>query len=356
MANNTDLDKKTERIDKLINKTNSGKNSWLAGKLLYEIKQNEEFKDKQITSFATYTRRELNISETKAYAYIKIYLTYEEDDIGELMLVTHLIYLTEQNQNIREKLLKALKRVDDKKISKRNQNTLFSEKNADNQKNTTNNTDKEPENDSTKSPKEDLRPDYDKDVITTSVNLLNSAEKNHIQVTDDLAKKAIEFATEVAEKATQRNFENLKLPNKMGPKLKCQNFPTLCDLFTFEPVLEIGLVSLFCTMFHLIREIKFQYNKNNLYFKSIEYVRTAFPDAGIRCVNEQKQETLLNVEFELNTTNYLLHEHNKSDRECHLIIAWEHDLNKSKIEEFGQKLPPIISIKQVIETGQITLY
>jgi hypothetical protein len=38
-----------------------------------------------------------------------------------------------------------------------------------------------------------------------------------------------------------------------------------------------------------------------------------------------------------------------------LIIAWKHDLPKSKIEEFGLRIPPIISIEEVIETGEIIL-
>lgn len=351
--NNNDLDKKTERIDKLINKTNSGKNSWLAGKLLHEIKEKQEYKGKQITSFEIYTRRELNISETKAYSYIKIYLTYEEDDIGDLMLVTHLIYLAEQNQNIREKLVKALREIDTKKINRRNTQSTSKKLSNDSQLIKNEIVDNQPPQSNEKQQKEDLRPDYDKDILTTGINLLNSAERNGIQVTDELATDAINVATEI----NQRNLENLKLPNKTGRRMESAYFPTLCELFEFEPISEMGLVSLFCTMLHLIKDIKFKFNKKtDLYFKSVQYVRVAFPDAAIKFVNEKSQETILNVEFELNTTNFLLHEHNKSDKECHLIIAWENDLNKSKIEEFGQKIPPIISIRQVIETGQINLY
>lgn len=350
---NSDLEKKTERIDKLINKTNSGKNSWTAGRLLYEIKEKQEYKDKSIPSFDIYTRRELNISETKAYSYIRIYLIYEEEDIGDKILVTHLLYLAEQNQEIREKLIKALREIDTKKINNSiDQNTL---------KKTINNYElfdnrlirHQSIQSNEKQPKENLRPDYDKDVLITGINLLNSAEQNGIKITDELATNAINVAIEI----NQRNLENLKLPNKTGKRMESKCFPTLCELFEFEPITEMGLVSLFCTMLHLITDIKFKFNKRtNLYFKSLQYVRVAFPDAGIKFVNEKNQETILNVEFELNTTNFLLHQHNKSDKECHLIIAWENDLNKSKIEEFGQKIPPIISIKQVIETGQINLY
>ena len=347
---NNDLDKKTERIDKLINKTNSGKNSWLAGKLLCEIRDKQEYKNKEITSFDIYVRRELNISETKAYSYIKIYIIYEEEDIGDLMLVTHLIYLAEQNQNIREKLLIALREIDAKKIKNRNIQNISKEKtNAGNYELFDNSLQQHSE----KQQKEDLRPDYDKDILTTGINLLNSAEQNGIRITEKLAKNAIIVATEI----NQRNFENIKLPNRTGKRMKSIYFPTICELFEFEPISEMGLVSLFCTMLHLITDIKFKFNKNtDLYFKSLQYVRVAFPDAGIKFVNGKNEEAILNVEFELNTRNFLLHEHNKSDRECHLIIAWENDLNKSKIEEFGQKIPPIISIREVIETGQINLY
>lgn len=343
MAILNDLDKITKKIDKLINKTNSGKNSWTAGMFLHEIKTKSEYKKKKYTNFKSYLRNELNISETKAYAYINIYLTYKEDDIGELILVTHLIYLREQNENIRENLLINLKDLDKIKVYNQKNATKFDIKNSKSRNSNSVNTNQ----------KYELRPDYDKDILTTGVNLLNSAEKKGIIVNKKLAKDALEFATEL----THRNLEYLKLPNKVGQKLNSKYFITINELFKFEPVLEIGLVSLFCTMFHLLKNIKFKYNKsNNLKFNSIEYVRSIFPDAAIRCINENGQETLLFVEFELYSTNYLLHEHNKSDKECHLIITWINDLKKNKLNEFGQIIPPIISIKDVLETGTIKLF
>lgn len=344
MEENKNLDKKTQKIDKLINKTNSGKNAWTAGSLLHEIKKGEEYKAKQITSFAAYVRKELNISETKASAYIKVYLTYDEEDIGELMLVTHLSYLSEQNQNIRECLLAALRKIDKKKVNKTkvrlnakpsDKNDLFANFGKKNV-----------------SEKEELRPDYDKEIITTSVNLLDSAEKKGLKITEDLADAAVDTATEIS----KRNFETLKLPNKTGQKLESVFFKDLCNLFEYEPVSEMGLVSLFCTMLYSIRQIDFEYNKTTkLKFKAIQYVRTAFPDAAIKFVSNKNEETILNVEFEFNTTNYLLHEHNKSDKECHLIITWQNDLNKKKIEQFGQILPPIISVKNLLLNGKIML-
>ncbi len=96
-----ELSKKTTQIDKLINKNNSGKNAWEAGRLLYDIKNNNEYKAKDYKNFGVYTNNDLRISETKALSYINIYLYFDEEKISPLVLVTHLAYLAKKDHDIR---------------------------------------------------------------------------------------------------------------------------------------------------------------------------------------------------------------------------------------------------------------
>jgi len=197
-----ELSKKTTQIDKLINKNNSGKNAWEAGRLLYDIKNNNEYKAKNYKNFGVYTNNDLRISETKALSYINIYLFYDEDKISPLVLVTHLAYLAKKDHDIRDSILGILKKKDEKVIKKftkaknTQQNTLFGVEQP--------NIEKEE--------KLQIRPDYDKDIITVTANLLETAKDTGHSITSELAEEAFEISTEV----NYRDFNKIKLPNAVG--------------------------------------------------------------------------------------------------------------------------------------------
>ena len=234
-----ELSKKTTRIDKLINKNNSGKNAWEAGKLLYEIKENKEYKAKEYKNFGVYTNNDLRISETKAVNYINIYLLYDDENISSLILVTHLTYLAKQDHDIRDAVLEILKDEDQKtiagfkKLSKKPKASLFGneEKNIE------------------KEEKMQIRPDYDKDIIIGTTNLLEAAKNSAQEVTPILAKEAFDIVNET----NRRDFSATKLPNVIGELLKSSHFPEIENLYKSEPTNEMGLVALFCTMFHLLK-------------------------------------------------------------------------------------------------------
>jgi len=327
----SELDKKTEKIDKFINKTNSGKSAFFAGKLLYEIKDKKEFINKNYYSFSLYLKNELRTSDVKANSYINIYLIYNEEDIGDLILVTHLLYLAEQDQDIREKILSVAKEID-KKTTKENQQKV--------QKG--NKTYK-------------IRPEYDKDILIASITLLNSAKNGGQEITDDLAKSAFKVSKAINQ---ARNLDKIKLPNTVGNRLNTEFFPELVTLYKYEPINEFNLVSLFCIMFYKLKEIEFSYNKNSLIcFNTINYIRAEFPDAEIEFYDKKKQRFHnLSVEFEYKSINYIIHKHHKHHLNCNLIICWENNLKKSDFEKFGMKIPPIISISAFLKTGKIELF
>jgi len=353
----SELDKKTERIDKLINKTNSGKSAFFAGKLLFEIKDKKEFINKGYNSFSLYLKNELRTSDVKANSYINIYLIYNEDDIGDLILVTHLSYLAEQDEDIREKILLVAKEIDKKTTNANQQKVEKGSNKIENPKKVEislkNNL---PSNETSKNENKTfkIRPEYDKDVLTTSINLLNSAKNDGQKITEELAQTAFDISTKINQ---ERDFEKIKLPNSVGKRLEPKYFLELSDLYKYEPINEYNLVALFCIMFHLIKTTEFKYNKNTiLRFNSINFVRAEFPDAEIEFfdINKQRYSNLL-IEFEFRSSNYIIHEHPKSQINCNLIICWENNLNKKDIEKFGMKIPPIISISELLKTGKIEL-
>lgn len=366
-----ELDKKTRELDQLINKTNSGKKAWRAGRLLVEIKTEEEYKKKNYTSFGTYTNRELKISESRAYSYIKIYQTIEEDSISNAILVTHLKEIVKYERDIRELLLKQIKAADfenyKRKLIELTEIALRAV-----------GTDKEI--DGTLTPSENnalVTPpcEFTTDEIAFIASLLEVAKEKHKELSSELVQLAIDIYKEVAEdveaespsnnpekdnqnKQKLTNSKGHKLPNAKGGRMSSSYFNEVCEMFPHKPICEMEVVGLFCIMFPYIKEIPFKYGRSSslTYLHHIDYLRAAFPDAEItiKC-SKSEHLTTLKLEFEFKSKSYLTHKHIKSIRECNLIVCWENNLKASDLEPFGLKFPPIISLKQVLETGKITL-
>ncbi len=87
----------------------------------------------------------------------------------------------------------------------------------------------------------------------------------------------------------------------------------------FAPINEQGVVYLFGMISHELGYL-------------IESVRTEFPDCeGKRCFDKQKKRwEHVNIEFEYKSSNFKEHGHN--EKECDIIVCWEHDWDESPIE------------------------
>lgn len=112
-------------------------------------------------------------------------------------------------------------------------------------------------------------------------------------------------------------------------------------------------------MFHLIKDREFLFDNKKMYFNRIQLVREAFPDAKIIFKCDERDKGLptfpqLDVEFEFASSRYLIHEHDKSDELCDMIVCWIHDLPENEL--FEKRLPPILSIRELLENGKINLH
>ena len=63
------------------------------------------------------------------------------------------------------------------------------------------------------------------------------------------------------------------------------------------------------------------------------------------------QNKELSIEFELDSFNYWRHKHHEATEKCDMIICWEIGKAFKKIN-----MPPILSIRELIETGEIILH
>ena len=157
---------------------------------------------------------------------------------------------------------------------------------------------------------------------------------------------------------------NLKPNNKekyrWGEKdINITHFSKLKELDPKEPVDEQSLVGLFCTMFHLIKNKLFQLPQKagTFKFSKIIYIRSPFPDASIQIYNEELKKVdddPLKIEFKYRSYTYVNnHQHHlePNAKECNLIICWENNW-----EEGDLYYVPIISIKELLETGEIKVH
>lgn len=337
------LNKKTQEINRLINKVNSGKNAWIAGGLLSEIKERKEFKVQNFASFGAYTTNSLKIKESKAYNYIRINQIYSEDELTELTLVSHLLALADKDQDIREMILAYARKIDAQKIERNNEIQNSTQQNYGLITQTV-----------ITSQKIDMRPEYTTEVIEIASGLLENAKSDNIDVDENLTIRAFELSKKIH---TQRKL-NHKLPNKKGGLIDSKYFPEVCKIFPNKPTCEMEVVGLFCVMFQHIKHLSFLYGKTPalVNFSHIEYLRVAFPDAEVAIINHKKSNyTALKTEFEFMSESYLTHGHNKSNNECHLIVCWENTLSSSDLEPFGVLFPPILSLKKLLDTGKIYL-
>ena len=132
-------------------------------------------------------------------------------------------------------------------------------------------------------------------------------------------------------------------------------------LFSSSPARQLGSFPrvLFCLLFPRLKGIPFGWNGETVALESIQYVRSAFPDASLRVRRLAPSCEVCqyrSVEFEYEAFNYILHKHHKDSEveKYKLIVCWENNFDKSP--ESLVKIPPVLELKEVLRTGEITLH
>ena len=318
----TNIQDDTKQMKEWLSKADeTGKIAWLIGQTAFSIKKNRSFKDfedRQYWTFEDYTEYEFNKSEATIDVYIRIFKTFKEDDIGDL-LYTHLKELSRiSNITVRKKAAKVFRSLQRTYISRNNtigKDSLFS---ADN--------------------------------IKQTIGLLNKTDNPSEEEIGNLVDEVLKVKDAKA---------STKGADKVGEVLKDTYFKGLERWLIFEPVDEQGTVALFCLLLPLIEALSFElhlegYNRKGS-FSQIEFVRSKFPDACIHfnCrVGTKPLNFRLFIEFEYYSASYM--DHLMSKEKCHLIVCWINNIDRKKyaIDTF----PPIIELRDVLKTGEIKIY
>ncbi len=316
----------TEKLKKLIKQVgSSGIAAWEAGQILSTILKNESYRLRYKT-FENYTKTEFGVNEKTAKIYISIFDKFDKKEIGNLMLVTHLKTLAKiENDKTRKLVLKSFRNIEEN--IEANEKTPFNLS----------------------------------DIIAT-VSLVETTSNNDIseEEINEVVNIVIEKSKEQKKKKkTKKKHFKIDKP-EFGAEFKSDYFPEISALIKNEPIDEMGLVALFCIMFYTIRGMTFKLKDETISFLAINYVRAPFPDANIRCrkVNQKKTNIDLDIEFEYESYNYIKHGHLKSDKKCDMIICWiDNARNDERLRKNinVKKIPPILSIKDFFENGQIDL-
>lgn len=307
------FEKNTSDLKSIIRQADSsGKAAWTAGQMLKLIKEKSLYKIRYKT-FAKYVLEEFKINELTANTYIKIHERFNIKEIGSLIVSSLKVIAEIQHDQLRKKVVKAF--ASQKQI------------------------------------------DFKVKEVLATVALLDKEKINYSQdEVTQLIKKVIS-QSKIEKEENKRKKSNLV---KFGDKLISDKYPELQMRFELQPINEMGVVALFCIVFDWMRGISFQIGKHSMNFKSIKYVQTGFPDACIICSIDDKKKTNaeLQIEFEYKSFEYLIHKHHLSERKCDLIICWEDNAKSNKDRaksENVKRLPPIIELKDFIQTGKLIL-
>ena len=337
MAN---FDELTTELKKIITNTQkSAKQAWQAGETLRDIRTNKNFKSKY-ENFNDYTKKEFNITANTAEQYIKIYEKIPLEMITDNMLVSHLYTLAEMPDELKNKVLKTMRWAEENIKSKNSENKV----------------------------------PYDGNMVLVLKQIIESAKENSLLSDDILQEIFIESLNQDIEDSNRRT-RHKKDPLKEAipiDKLPIHNsFKEVSSIYSYAPISEQGLVGLFCTIFHILRKKTINYKGKQYNFSRILYIRVEFPDAKIELTKSIAQQLSwfpsvddidlfgsvdninikLDIEFELESFNYWRHKHQEATENCDMIICWE--IGKS-FKEIN--MPPILSIKELLEIGEIILH
>ena len=163
--------------------------------------------------------------------------------------------------------------------------------------------------------------------------------------------------------AQKRRSTKTRPDEFFGSSLKSEAYPSLSDCFENEPVDEMGTVALFCLLFPRLRGMPFRWNGETVALESIQYVRSAFPDASLRVRRLAPGREVCqfrSIEFEYKAYNYVLHKHHTDAQasKCRLIVCWQDNLDESLklLPKPKYEIPPVLELKEVLRTGKIVLH
>lgn len=302
----------TDDLSKLLKQVgNSGLNAWRAGDKLHFMKTGKLYRVR-FGTFEEYSKEELKITPETANKYIAIRESFEEDETKEAF-ISHLLQIAKlDDKNLKEIVLQTIK----KNFNKNVKLTLG-------------------------------------DVVNIVSTLLPEDSSN---------KTPANIAEEVNGIIVQRHIERIRSNDRKdiqnyGNELNFTYFKKVQSKLLHEPILEMGVVALFCLMFDELCEIPFSWNNKKITFNSIKYIRSKYPDACLRYYDYAKKQYFeLNIEFEMDSYSFIEHDHEPS--KCDVIICWSDNAktdNKRKLKQAIMNMPPILSLKNCLETGKIEL-
>lgn len=305
----------TMQLKELLSKAEeTGLIAWRVGEAAYRIKENKSFKDLGYLTFDDYSTKELGKGEVTINIYIKIYQSFEIDEVGS-MLFTHLKeFVKIKDVRIRKVALETFRKLRSKFVKEA-----------------------------------DIK---EKEQIFTALEVEKVAKI--ISASDYLSDEAVENIIQEVLKVKQQ--KEATKPNKFGKDFNYPKFTSIKELIACEPIDEQGTVALFCLLFDILRNYQFPLKLSKtttaISFHKVKFIRSRFPDACIVC--RQKRNTYefdwdVMVEFEYLSESYTSHLMSKEP--CQLIICWEDNINRNVY----QGVPPIISLKDFLETGEIKL-
>jgi hypothetical protein len=340
----------TKELRQLISQVdNSGVSAWDAGHLLKVVKDKKAYV-KQFSNFENYTKTEIGINPQTANNYITIAEKFTKEEIGNLMLVTHLRVIAEiKNNKTRKLVLKTFKEREEK------------DKDNPQNKQVINATNKEIAKSEVSA--EQVYKTKLSDIVGTVTMVL---ESGNVELEEQEIEKIIEINIEKGKEEAQKRRKAKKQQKGtygkplFGNQFKSDFFKDVSALLENEPINEMGLVALFCIMFQSLRGTQFVWKNESVTFVAIKYIRAEFPDACVRCktTGKTKRNFELDIEFEFESYNYVRHKHMQSTKNCDLIICWNDNAktdDKLKDNPTVKKMPPILSLKNCFETGEIEL-
>ncbi len=310
--------------------------------------------------FGEYVTKALNISESKANSYIKLWDKFgkNKQDLNPQILVSHLKLIMDLSEKNRDVILKAINNYQTERQVLKTE--IFTEGN------------------NVKKDVSKLRADVESGEIQAISTIAENVGIENDEDANNLLKELVEQKQEdknekrnsqkILSSVTESTYQNVDYneddnePIYYGNDLQSDYFD-VTEIFRHEPVDEQGLVGLFCCLFHLIKQRPFIFHEKEISFKSIKVIRQAYPDGVLQILNigKDKKYTDMNVEFEFKSHNFIKHNHlSKSKLKCHLIICWENNIKGKTLKKYLDKLqkkgfPKILSIKDVLKTGKIEL-
>ena len=310
----------TLQLKELLSKAEeTGVIAWRVGETAHRIKESNSFtslENGKYKKFEDYTLNQLGKTEHTINIYIKIYLAFDIDEIDS-MLFTHLKeFVRIKDDRVRRVALQAFRNL-------RNQYIKAN----------------------------DLG-DREKVFTAAEIEKVVKIVSTHQELDNEEVKNIV---TEVLKVKEQK--ETTKA-NKFGKDFDYPNFPFLKTLMTQEPIDEQGTVALFCLLFacgltEFSFPLKLEKTTKKVSFSRIKFVRSRFPDACIVCIEQRGLKEVdwdVMIEFEFMSESYV--EHLMSKEPCQLIVCWENNIDR----KIYQRVPPIISLKDLLETKVITLY